>query len=283
MAVQTTHKDAVKRSLFIGRKAACALVEEARLTPKPGLVDEQNSGSHSDMSCGLMIKSAEALKKTFVDMAKAAYRQNPSQTLREELACIGRSGEKTMFETTGHVNTHMGAIWTLGLLTAGVAILWPEKDVQKIVQTAGRLAGYPDRYAPVKKTNGYYVSKRYGTRGARGEAEEGYPHIMQIALPHLVRARQKGLPESLARIDTLVALMATLDDTCILHRGGPEALYTIKEKAQNVIRNGGTGTMRGWQALADLDKECLERHVSPGGSADLLAATIFLDSHRNPP
>ncbi|WP_227938323.1 triphosphoribosyl-dephospho-CoA synthase [Alkalihalobacillus deserti] len=269
--------NALECSEILGQQAVSALIEEAELTPKPGLVDKQNSGSHSDMSCQLMIKSAKALEETFTQIAFVSYRQKPSQLLREKVAEIGRSGEKTMLEATSGINTHKGAIWAIGLLTSSKAMLPPEAGIERVTQLAGELARFQDRYVPNQNSNGSRIQKRYGVLGARGEAEQGFPHVRLVALPALYAARQKTVSESFARIDTLLALMANVDDTCILHRGGIDTLLIIKEKAKHVLENGGVSTAEGWKALADLDMECGLRRASPGGSADLLAATIFLD------
>jgi triphosphoribosyl-dephospho-CoA synthase len=274
--VSWTH--ALECSEFLGRQAVSALIEEAELTPKPGLVDQQNSGAHSDMSCELMIKSAKALEETFAHIAFVSFGQKPSQSLREKIAEIGRIGEKAMFEATGGVNTHKGAIWAIGLLTSSKAMLPDEVGIEKVAQLAGELARFQDRHVPNQRTNGSRIQKRYGVLGAKGEAEQGFPHVRHVALPALYAARQKGISETFARIDTLLALMANVDDTCILHRGGMETLLVIKEKATNVLDLGGVSTAEGWEGLSDLDRECERRRASPGGSADLLAATILLDA-----
>lgn len=255
-----------------------ALINEAELTPKPGLVDKHSSGAHTDLDIEVMRCSAQALRGTFAEMARAAFGQQPSQTLREQLAEIGRKGERVMFTATGGTNTHRGAIWALGLLTAGAAISGPHASFDRIASTASEIARYPDRFAPAQETNGSRVEQRYGISGARGEAQHGFPHVIHLALPTLKAARNRGVPESLARLDALVAIMSSLDDTCLLHRGGIEALKTAKQGAKRILSLGGTSTPEGWNALHQLDSDLLARNSSPGGSADLLAAALFLDS-----
>jgi triphosphoribosyl-dephospho-CoA synthase len=269
-------------SEYLAQRAVAALIEEAELTPKPGLVDKQNAGAHTDLHFELMIRSAHALRSTFADIARAAFQRTPSQILREEIAEIGRHGETIMLEATGGTNTHKGAIWAVGLLTAGAAMLPPGASPWDIARTAGELARYPDRYAPAQRTNGARVQLRYGVTGAKGEAQQGFPHVTMIALPTLHQARKQGIPEHLARLDALVALIAHLDDTCLLHRGGMAALRIAKEMAKEIAALGGVSTAAGWKALHRLDRALLERNASPGGSADLLAATLFLDRlHRD--
>jgi triphosphoribosyl-dephospho-CoA synthase len=268
---------AAECSEYLAQLAVTSLIEEAELTPKPGLVDKQNTGAHTDLNFELMIRSAHALRSTFADIARAAFQRTPSQILREEIAEIGRNGEKIMLEATGGTNTHKGAIWAIGLLTASAAMHKPGASPCDIARTAGELARYPDRYAPDQSTNGSRVRLRYGVTGAKGEAQQGFPHVRIIALPTLHKARNQGIPEPLARLDALVSLIAHLDDTCLLHRGGMAALRTAKENAKEIVALGGVSTAAGWKALQQLDNELLERNASPGGSADLLAATLFLD------
>lgn len=260
------------------RLAVQSLIEEAELTPKPGLVDKENSGSHTDMSIDLMIRSAKALERTFKEIANASYNRMPSQKLREEIAAIGRQGEKDMFEATGGVNTHKGAIWALGLLVSSSAMNPGETSMDSIALSAGKLACFPDRNQPKVKTNGAYVKVRYGVNGAKGEAQQGFPHLRNIALPVLYGSRRSGVSENLCRLNVLIALMASLDDTCILHRGGLKALASTKELANEILKSGGVWTVNGWKVLKQLDQLLSWTNASPGGSADLLAATLFLDS-----
>jgi triphosphoribosyl-dephospho-CoA synthase len=122
------------------------------------------------------------------------------------------------------------------------------------------------------------VAKRYGVAGARGEALGGFPHVVDIGLPILHSRRAGGATETVARLDTLLGIMSCLDDTCLLYRGGEEALVTAKTGAAAVESAGGSGTALGKQRLQHLDHRLLELGVSPGGSGDLLAATLFLDA-----
>jgi triphosphoribosyl-dephospho-CoA synthase len=258
-------------SQYAARAAVLSLIEEVELTPKPGLVDSANSGAHNDLTIDLMRKSAESLEAAFKEMASVSYGLSPSQALREEIAAIGRKGEKTMFKATGGINTHKGAIWALGLLVSAAAIGKGSYTIEKIVEVAGEIARFPDRYCPIVKTNGSRVATKYGVNGARGEAQRGFPHIMHFSLPALMRARAQGMSEDDAQLCALLALIAHLDDTCILHRGGAEALSFAKSQAAAVLNVGR------FSELQNLNDEFTRRNISPGGSADLLAATLFLD------
>jgi triphosphoribosyl-dephospho-CoA synthase len=258
--------------------AVMSLIEEAALTPKPALVDQRGSGAHTDLTFDLMCRSAVALHGTFAEMAYLAWEQVPGQQLREQLATIGRTGEEIMLATTRGVNTHRGAIWALGLLVAGAAIEGTGEPVQTIADLAGEIASYPDRYRSTSTSHGVQVMERYGVEGARGEAKQHFPHIMSRGLPRLQTARAQGASETCARLDALLAIMAHLNDTCLLYRGGKEALTKAQSGAQTILHVGGTMTTAGRKLLSQLEHGLLARNVSPGGSADLLAATLFLDA-----
>lgn len=264
-------------SHFLASSAVRSLIEEAELTPKPGLVDKDDSGSHSDMTFETMIKSAEALEPTFRGIAEASFKRDPSQELREEIAAIGRRGEIEMLEATGGINTHKGAIWALGLLVSSIAMNPDVASMNKITFTAGELARFSDRNLTEQMTNGNLAKARYGVNGAKGEAQQGFPHVLKVALPVLLASRIRGMEEGHCRINVLVALMASLDDTCILHRGGAEALNSTKSFAADIMTSGGVSTKKGWKLLGQLDQSLRTYNASPGGSADLLAAALFLD------
>ena len=118
---------------------------------------------------------------------------------------------------------------------------------------------------------------RYGAAGARGEAQAAFPHAIRVGLPALRAARDRGVPEDCARLDALMAIMASLDDTCLLHRGGLAALEAAKAARPSRARCGGDGSSGGHERLHRLHAELMARWASPGGSGDLLAVTLFLD------
>lgn len=257
--------------------AVQALVEEALLTPKPGLVDARDSGSHADMSIGLMLTSARALEGTFQRIADISYLHPVNQSLREAIAAIGREGEQQMLAATGGVNTHKGAIWALGLLTSARAACPEERDPYRILSIAGQIASFEDRYTPLMSTNGQAVKRKYKVTGAAEEAQLGFPHIREAALPALLRARASGKTEDEARVEALLALMSTVEDTCILHRGSWSDLTAIQGMSASFLHAGGFSSQTGRKIFYRLSEYCTARHLSPGGSADLLAAILFLE------
>jgi triphosphoribosyl-dephospho-CoA synthase len=261
----------------VAELARQALVAEAELTPKPGLVDRRGPGPHSDLSLNLMRRSASAIAPYFADMAFASRAVPLSSALRTEVAAIGRDAEAAMFRATGGSNSHKGAIWILGLLVtaAGQRI---DSNSEAIAQDAGYLARLPDRVQPQLVSHGDVVRARYGATGARGEAHAGFPHVVQVGLPALRVARSMGCTETNSRLSALLSIMVELEDTCVLYRGGDEGLATVQKGAAEVLISGGLGSAAGDDALRRFDRELFTRRVSPGGSADLLAATLFLDA-----
>ena len=263
---------------WLAHAAVRALVEEADLTPKPGLVDKRGSGAHADMNLEMLLRSAYSLLATFMAIASRAFGAEESISLREGLSELGRQGERTMLRITGGVNTHRGAIWTLGLLCAGAAMLaGKEQTAEKICAKAARIARLPDSYTSNIQTHGQQSHCQYGVRGARGEAEGGFRHIVEIGLPMLKKSRLQGLAEEYTRLNALVAIIAELNDTCLLHRGGLTALTVAKRGAMRILDLGGVATDEGFCAMEQLDRQLVQLQASPGGSADLLAGVLFLD------
>ncbi len=254
-----------------------ALIDEADLSPKPGLVDRRSSGAHSDMTLALMHASALALWPCLRQMAEAAQAHGQvSQLLRADLGRIGREGEAAMLATTGGINTHRGAIWALGLLVAAQA-LGPRDTANTVAARAGRIALIDDPAAPVYASHGTEVRRRYGAGGAREQAQQGFPVVLEHGLPQLRRSRANGASESHARLDVLLAIMSALSDTCVLWRAGPQGLQTLQAGARAVLTAGGSASLDGRRQLRLLDAQLLQLNASPGGAADLLAACLFLD------
>lgn len=257
---------------------ACqCLLDEARLAPKPGLVDSRGSGAHSDLSLDLMCRSARALQPAFFAMASAAWQQQASTTLREQLGSLGRAGEHAMLQASGGVNTHRGAIWAIGLLVAAAAMDSSQLQASAVCQRAAALAQLPDRLLPAQPRKGELACQRYGVGGARGEAQQGFPHITRLALPALQASRARGDGELNARLNALLAIMSRLDDTCLLSRGGMPGLMLVQNGAQAVLAAGGVATLPGRRQLCQLEQDMLAQRLSPGGAADLLAATLLVD------
>ncbi len=257
--------------------AVSALIDEAELTPKPALVDRRGNGAHHDLDLARLRCSARSLRGGFAAIARASSGEVPSLRLREEIGAIGRVMERRMMAATGGGNAHRGAIWSLGLLVAAAAMRRPDRDPARIASAAAALARLPDRFSSPLPSHGERARVRFGAAGARGEAQSAFPHAVRDGLPTLRAARRRGVPEDRARLDALMAIMADLDDTCLLHRGGRAALDAAKGGARAVLAAGGTASPDGLGRLHRLHDDLMARWASPGGGADLLAATLFLD------
>ncbi|MDU2939569.1 MAG: triphosphoribosyl-dephospho-CoA synthase [Enterobacteriaceae bacterium] len=266
---------------WLARAATQCLIDEARLSPKPGLVDSRGNGAHHDLSLALMERSAHSLTPTFQALAQQSWRRPADIALRQTIGRLGREGEQQMMAATHGVNTHRGAIWALGLLVSAVAMHGGAGSAQQVANTAAELAKLPDDAAPRVFSKGLRATHRYRVPGAREEAQQAFPHIMQRALPQLRLSRQHG-SETHARLDALMAIMTSLTDTCVLSRAGLEGLDAMQDGARAVLNAGGSAHPAGQAALAALDRHMLALNASPGGAADLLAATLFLDRIESP-
>lgn len=281
--------DAAKR---IGRLATRCLLREAAAAPKPGLVDRFGPGAHGDMDFMTFADSALALERTFAACARAgraagpaALRggQWPGATL-EELRRIGLDGERRMLEATGGANTHRGAIFLLGLLCAAAGALdaagfrGPGAGRRARGAAAGIAAGLrslaPETCAPA--SNGDSACAAFGVRGIRGEAEAGLPSLDGGALRVLERASAEGPPGDGACVVALMCAMTRAEDTVALHRGGMKGLLTARRSALVALALGGTATEEGRAWLAAMSEDFAARRLSPGGSADLLAAGLLV-------
>ncbi len=267
------------RAAAIAGHAMQALLDEAMLTPKPGLVDMRGRGAHADLSWPLMCASACVLQPYFERMAQAGGAlAADGPALRRRIGAVGRAAEAAMMAATGGVNTHRGAIWALGLLATAAGTMDGELDAGAVAVRAGALARLDDPDAPLNTGNkGERARIEHGVGGARGQAQAGFPQVVGHALPMLRLSRARGDREAHARVNALLAVMAQLDDTCLLARGGQPALQATQRGARRVLAAGGMGTPIGRRLLGDLETRMRALHVSPGGAADLLAAALLLD------
>ena len=284
LAACTARPDAALRT----RLAAIGRVAEQRM-----LLATQGSNAHRGAiwALGLLLgaraqlgdgAAAAQVCETAACIARhedAAQGALPDAGLRRRLAAIGRVAEQRMLLATQGSNAHRGAIWALGLLLGARAQLGAAADAAEVCATAARIARHPDAHGPdASASHGARAVRRYGVAGARGQACSGFPHVLRWGLPMLRRRLAAGARPEHARLDALLAIMAELDDTCLLHRGGVAALRAAQHGARRVLALGGSAEPAGHAALLALDAELLARNASPGGSADLLSASLFLDS-----
>lgn len=269
-----------------------AMLTEVNLTPKPGLVDRDNCGAHKDMALEDFHQSAAAIRNwlpRFIAQG-ASTADRPQSTVLALLRPVGLACEKEMFRVTSGVNTHKGSIFSLGLLCASIGRLYQQRQPvtpELICKTVATLCqGITARELQQhnsQQTAGQRIYHQLGLTGARGEAEAGYPLVLNLALPHYRTLLVKGTESELALLDTLLLLMAHNNDTNVASRGGAEGLNWLQNRAKTLLRQGGIRQPGDLQQLSEFNSQCIEHNLSPGGSADLLIITWFFAhiSHRN--
>lgn len=265
--------------------ARAALLEEVRATPKPGLVDLRDSGAHRDMDARTFFCSAQAVAPYFGQMFELALSwEGELSPLFRKVRAVGVEAEEAMFRATGGVNTHKGAIFTLGLLSAGagqclrrgepleparILELSREMAAPSLARELREMAGR----APV--THGERLYAATGHAGVRGEAIAGFPALRETALPALVLGGQPDRERLLLHV--LLRLMVTVEDTTVLHRAGQEGLSWLHAQAAGFLKKWPVLTGGAMEELERFNSRCIARNISPGGCADLLSGALFLE------
>lgn len=263
--------------------AVRSLLYEVCVTPKPGLVDRVNNGSHRDMDIYSFLSSAPALQPYFRTCV-AVGRETAALPAPETLKALRRPGkkaEKTMFRATGGVNTHKGAIYSMGILCGALGRLAREEwtSPERILEEAGRMAagtvaaelgGLTPESA---RTSGERFFLQYGISGIRGEAEAGFPSVRDAGLPVLERFLAEGRSNDEAGAAALLAILASTPDTNIIARGGIGAYRRVTAELQKILEKTALPER---EELEELDRVYTEENLSPGGSADLLALCWML-------
>ena len=275
--------------------AVKALLDEAALFPKPGLVDPVSQGAHSDMDFTTLVRSAAALQQGFYECARIGYKsaaqaQPIAAAIRKRLRTVGLALEKAMFAETHGVNTHKGAIFIFAYLLGAVGLLSGAtqldgiRSVVELTETlcaqvrvlAAGLCSEDMAGVSAKRTltHGEQVFLQYGCTGIRGEAEAGLP-LVQRNVAYL--AGLTHLTQRDAYLYTLLHIIAENKDTNVLFRAGSTALRDLQTRCASIVKSGATGATL-YAAVEALDAYCIKRHISPGGSADIFAAVLFCRS-----
>jgi holo-ACP synthase/triphosphoribosyl-dephospho-CoA synthase len=272
----------------IGALAVEAMLYEAACTPAPGLVDRANSGAHQDMNYYSFLSSSAALEFSLTRCAEAGLRHKgePSEVL-PVLRYIGIEGEAAMLKATNGVNTQKGLLFSLGIIAAAAGYLkakqMPLTGEAICLAVSQIAAGIVAReLCNIEKpmealTAGEKLYRKFGITGIRGEMEAGLPGIRQFALPALKKAVADGLSTNAAMVQTLLVLMTAVEDTTVMNRHSPEIMRDyVRQKAGEVLSAGGMYTAAGQEKAEALDKEFIAGNISPGGAADMVAATWFI-------
>lgn len=271
---------------IIGHLASMALQAELDTTPKPGLVDRNDNGAHRDMDHALMQRSIQALHPYFVRLAQLGF--TDKQPCHDEIVNIGIEAEREMFKATGGVNTHKGALFSIGLAAVALAgeafsrITQAErcgtmayndvnsKQIQSLSNSIASLARlFPD-------TNGTHGSKAKANnilKGALDNAREGYTQLFKAWLPFYIDRIAEG--DNYALHKTLLRIMCDLDDTNIVYRTSIETMQEVKTEARQML-DTSRNIVNFEAALQAMNTDYIHRNISPGGSADMLSLVVFL-------
>lgn len=305
-------KEADELSFKLAEYAQKAILYEAILTPKAGLVDCIDVGAHKDMNIFTFVNSSSSLYRGFYNYSKAGLLwELDLKELFKEARKIGIDVEKDMFVATRNVNTHKGINFSLGiaLIATGYYINTSKKlDIsnfsQKYTQnTVGDIKNYVFSFdkndihnileiikdmveglverdfkdLDKKKflTNGERLYIETGFSGIRGEVEKGFPTVMEIALPRLRFLSHMDISMERKLLDVLFHIMSVSDDSNIVFRGGLESLDFVKEQATKFIEDGGVFNDNYKQKIEQMNTVFVEKNLSPGGAADLLSLALF--------
>lgn len=267
---------------YIATRAYFALSKEVSTTPKPGLVDGNNSGAHKDMDLRHFFASANALRPFFCRFAETGFltRDLPAEETLKVLRPIGIEAETAMLKATRGVNTHKGAIFSLGLLCAAAGRLSPElwQAEHLLAECAAMAQGIIGRELgtvtkETAKTFGEKLYAEHGITGIRGQAEAGFPAVLHTGLPVLQEGLKQGLSLNDAGACVLLHLLSVTDDTSLIHRCDRQTQLQLQKKLSAILSDTPYPST---DTIKELDKEFIEKNLSPGGSADLLAMTYLL-------
>jgi len=261
----------------IGRAATLALHDELALSPKPGLVTLVDNGSHDDMDAHTFMRSLFALRGYFVRIAGLGAAGAPFEALER----CGIEAEVRMLAATGGINTHRGAIFTLGLVCASAGAVSgsgrsPTPRLLRLTMLAhwgDALAARAERQSTLP---GGIAARRYGLRSASAEAAAGFPVLFETAVPAMQEQTARGLARQQVLLDTLFYVMAVMDDSNLAHRGGLAGLRHAQCAARGFLRAGGAARPDGKAAAIEIGRDFVSRRLSPGGAADTLAAACLI-------
>ena len=257
---------------LVAHLASQALQQELDTTPKPGLVDKDDSGAHRDMDYSLMSLSVKAIHPFFVQLALLGFQDAMPQA--NAIRAIGLAAEKAMLEATHGVNTHKGALFSMGLsiVAASHALYALCKDnrpslvsLTMLQQNIIRLASH---FSAPSGTHGCLVVTRHDVQGALASAQQGYPSLFDKWLPFF----SQHIADPFVCHKTLLLIMSQIDDTNIIYRTDIDTAHHVKDEALRLLDNFSL------TALQELNQSFVSRNISPGGAADMLSLTIFVHS-----
>lgn len=273
---------------YISKLSIKALLYEVAVTPKPGLVDRNNSGAHKDMDFFTFLDSSLSLIYYFNKCTNAgiSFSGDDYSNLLKDLRPIGIQAEFDMYCATYGVNTHKGLIFSIGIIAAAAgvhfnrlkSIYMASKEISEMVKFIAKditleLMDIEDKE---NLTYGEKLYFKYGVKGIRGEVEEGFETVLKYSLPVLKDLLNDGKHINDVLVQVLLHLIANTEDSNILGRHDQKTLNHAKEMATIALAMGGYFNPQGKEYIEKMDKYFIENNISPGGSADLIAVTIML-------
>lgn len=268
----------------IGACCVSALLSEVSASPKPGLVDRFSCGAHTDMDFITFTDSIAAISPYFSKFAEigSSLKYIDKYSLGK-IRPLGIKCEQEMFKATKGVNTHKGAIFTMGIIAASAGFCCrtlKSLSSDNVCNAAGMIGegAKKDFYVPDgAMTKGRQLYAAYGIKGIRGETASGFSSVRKYALPVMKELFAKGIYcKNDIYLQVLLNLMTQVVDTNVAARCGIEAIEYLKSSAGNALALGGALTDQGRKELFRMDREYIKRNISPGGCADLLSAAITL-------
>lgn len=280
-----------RHAVTIAELATRSLLYEVAVTPKPGLVDRANSGSHKDMNFYSFLNSSAALWPYFKECAQLGMEYVNSVDLKPlftRLRKLGMKAEASMLRATENVNTHKGAIFTIGILCAAIGATYPTERMNSnaiLKRCSSMTQGLVESdYANVTPANAYTAGQKfyveYSVTGVRGEMEAGLPAVRDYGLPTLKELLADGKSEDQAGAAVLLTLMAHTTDTNLISRSNRQTQLECAMEAKNIIDNNSCPDT---ETINEMDIDFINQNLSPGGSADLLAACWLLYFVANEP
>lgn len=273
-------------SFKISSFAVQSMIYEVSCFPSPGLVSPVSTGAHDDMNYYTFIDSTCALIKYLTLFVQEGFKGYSSKELFDSARKIGVKAEKDMFAKTKGINTHKGMLFLMGIACSAVGKVICEnrdfEDVKNVIKemTAGLVEkelALLDNKGNISHGEKAYL--KYKIMGVRGEAQRGLPTVFNFSLNFYNNCSELSVNDRL--VHTLIAIMQVCEDTTIVYRQSPETLMEVQEKAKGIMRAGGMKTQEGREMIKKLCDEFVRRHISPGGSADLLGITVFIDLVKN--
>ncbi len=258
---------------LIAHLAVSSLLAEVHASPKPGLVDQNNNGSHRDMNLAMFEASAESLYSSFCQCAEAGiHLKDDLPVLAAKLRATGLQAELQMYAVTGGINTHKGAIFSMGVLCAAAVMGF--KTLEELQANCRTIASGLLEKDTASGTHGLAVRETAGTGGIRKEALSGFDTAFSVGLPALEEALAAGRSENDSMVYALLRIIAATEDSNLVHRGGAEGMDFAQREARRLTADGPRALDP--EKVRSLDEEFIKRNLSPGGSADLLAFSGML-------